>query len=95
MRPTIGRIVHLKVNEHEFRAATITQVFESEGYKGGFGCNMTVHLDLANDFESHRLEEIKKAGVYLHGQSAAYACSKIEGEEVGDWRWPPRAGAAS
>lgn len=89
-KPTIGRIVHYHMPNGEFRPATITQVFESEGYQGGYGCNLTIWLDQAND-ERHT-EALKQQGCFSKdGGASAYATSSVQGGKPGNWAWPPRS----
>lgn len=87
--PTIGSVVHYLLTPHEVRPAIITAVFKSDGYPGGYGCNMTVFLDIANDFVEWRRKE-HPSSLLVEGRDA-FACSATQGDEPGCWRWPPRS----
>lgn len=90
MRPSIGRIVHFQIREGVYRAAMVTEVFESDCYSSGFGCNLTVFLDEGNDTRYPELRgALKNVGLDVVG-AHGYAKSCEEGTAVGTWRWPPR-----
>lgn len=91
MKPTIGRIVHVRISEHDWRPAILTHVFESDGYATGFGSNLTVFLDAANDLRDGGINRLAEAGLSVAGFALAYGCSLEEGDKVGQWRWPPRS----
>lgn len=97
MKPSIGRIVHFQINEHEHRAAVITRVFESEGYATGYGCNLTVFLDAGNDARlPEQVAALEAVGLSVEGPGLAFGSSREQGSGPnglipGTWRWPPRA----
>lgn len=94
--PSIGRIVHYKLpvayGPDSWRPAIITQVFEG-GYASGYGSNLTVFLDGANDMRyPEHVQALSDQGCVVDNQSAG--CGSVtsaeEGTEPGSWRWPPR-----
>jgi hypothetical protein len=64
MLPTIGRIVHYTLDEHD--AEAINRVVRTFG---GTAANLQVFLD---------------------GNDAYWATSRVEGSERGNWVWAPR-----
>lgn len=80
-KPSIGRIVQLRLSEHEYAPAVVLRV---NGEGDGTTCNLHVFRD--GDF-NHPEALLVEAGV---DPESGWCGSASEGEYVGQWRWPPR-----
>ncbi|GAB4485939.1 MAG: hypothetical protein OHK006_12950 [Thermodesulfovibrionales bacterium] len=84
MTPTIGRIVQYRIAQDEYRPAIVVRV-NPEG-----SVNLQIFIDGSNDRPipgasmrvNFREDELAKG--------IAWRTSVREGNEAGQWRWPPR-----
>lgn len=85
--PTIGRVVHVKLPNRQWRPALVVNTF-------GDLVNARVFLDLANDLDRHcggTTSEELLAINFLRFDDGWQVMSAMEGDVPGCWRWPPRA----
>lgn len=102
MKPTIGRIVHFTVTEaqadainkrrrdfHKHRA--LDAQYADTGYVAHFGNEVR-----AGDVFPATIVRVFDVGsvnlqVQLDGTDTFWATSAAEGDQAGNWSWPPRA----
>jgi TPP-dependent pyruvate/acetoin dehydrogenase alpha subunit len=86
-KPTIGRIVHYRLAEHDgvradsvgkYRPAIIVETWGENSPH----VNLRVFLDGSNDCKHDEKGNVIPA--------SEWSTSRMEGTEPGTWRWPPR-----
>lgn len=84
-QPTIGRIVHYTLNEHDAKVINARRVAYSNignSVQAGADCAAIVVAAWGNS--SANLQ------VLLDGEDSYWATSRSEGDDQGHWHWPPR-----
>jgi hypothetical protein len=92
MQPTIGRIVHYKLNEGD--VAEIDRRFPQKDAMGAYLRNpvsvgQVLPARVVAVFDATAGTSNLKAD--LDGYGEYWATSRAEGDEPGQWSWPPRA----
>lgn len=94
MKPTIGRIVHFKIDDWRVRPMIVTAVWPGEYGPDSYGINGTVFLDGSNDLRLHPIPEV--IGTHHGCKPVApdvpllHIYSAKQGDGPGEWNWPPR-----
>lgn len=108
MQPTVGRIVHYKLNDADARAINVRRAdadaYRRKSPRGEAGeAGATGHVAHAGNHVA--VGEVYPAlvvrvfdpsvttanlQVLLDGNDTYWATSRVEGEEPGQWSWPPR-----
>lgn len=84
MKPSIGRIVHVRIGGTDeapiWRPGIVVSVHGPEL------CNVAIFLDHHNDAE----DRVQLRGLQRVDSGRAHGYSLSPGEGLNNWRWPPR-----
>lgn len=87
--PTIGRIVHYKLAEHD--AASINAKRLKDSTSGNLAVEGDVYPAIIVRTWGEHAGASVQLQVLLDGPDTYWATSRLEGETAGSWSWPPRA----
>lgn len=95
MKPTIGRIVHYKLSEHDAREINTRRNVRTEA---GFRHHVGNHAEAGQVYPAQIVRVFDPDGetgtcnlqVSLDGNDTHWATSRKTGDDEGAWTWPPR-----
>jgi len=91
VKPTVGRIVHYRMSEHDVKAvrtqlrANPTALLDQSNLPRAGQC----YAALVTSVTGHPDVNLK---VFMDGPFDYFVASRVEGDQAGTWCWPPRVG---
>ena len=90
MEPTVGRIVHYKLDGGDANA-----IYQGRDSDAGWGGNShragdVLPMVIVRINDSGLIEPTVNGQVFLDGNDSLWVASVREGESEGKWSWPPR-----